>query len=589
MQAMKLLKNSVAPAILACAVFLCSCGEKSPEETAYINKRKSELAVRRAQVLSAENDLKGAIAMLEKAYAENGADPRVSEALANAFAQNGETASAGMFYEAAFDGDNSRADLLIFAANAYEQTDSPEAAINAYEKYLKKNPRDAQILKNLALLLEKNGEYSKALNTYMSAIKAENKNPDTAEAAVIGRLFVKTGNTTQAKLWLEAAIKVCLKENTETRREIYLNLIEVYLARKDMGSLENAVAELEKIDPKIIGERFPTLKANIAEFKHRLAEVDAVLNADKTRRDVELEQERAAAEAKKQEREADAAATPPVKQTNTPTPADEKPRGDNSTASNAENAGNAGNTAASDKQNKQPAPNANAKTDKTDSAPEAARPAQPASKQSVSQKNTPPAKTDSETVSAAEKINGNTSSTPADNTTTTEEKKTPPPALKKPETDFEKNLRLAREAVEKKDKTASVELANKTLAINPFSAPAWETMADAYALNGQFYDAFLAANEAYLIAPDNPKAAFKMLSLAWRSAQRDAFKRNFKTVAEKFPDAPETAFYRAYVCELDGDKPGAKKSFDEFLKFENSDAEMKRAAREYLDNAAKTK
>lgn len=76
MQAMKLLKNSVAPAILACAVFLCSCGEKSPEETAYINKRKSELAVRRAQVLSAENDLKGAIAMLEKAYAENGADPR---------------------------------------------------------------------------------------------------------------------------------------------------------------------------------------------------------------------------------------------------------------------------------------------------------------------------------------------------------------------------------------------------------------------------------------------------------------------------------------------------------------------------------
>ena len=150
-------------------------------------------------------------------------------------------------------------------------------------------------------------------------------------------------------------------------------------------------------------------------------------------------------------------------------------------------------------------------------------------------------------------------------------------------------MRLAREAVEKKDKTASVELANKTLAINPFSAPAWETMANAYALNGQFYDAFLAANEAYLIAPDNPKAAFKMLSLAWRSAQKDAFKRNFKTVAEKFPEAPETAFYRAYVCELDGDKPGAKKSFDEFLKSENSDAEMKRAAREYLDNAAKTK
>ena len=46
---------------LVCAIF----GEKTPEEIAQINKRKSELAVRRAQVLTAENKIKQAIEILE--------------------------------------------------------------------------------------------------------------------------------------------------------------------------------------------------------------------------------------------------------------------------------------------------------------------------------------------------------------------------------------------------------------------------------------------------------------------------------------------------------------------------------------------
>ena len=300
---MKLLNIFTVFMSIIVSVFLCSCGEKTPEEIAQINKRKSDLAVRRAQVLTSENKLKQAIEILETTLRECGTNAKVCEALANALIQDGQTASAGMFYEQAFDADNTRPELLIFAANSYEQTGSIDAAGLAFEKYIKKVPNDSSIIKNLAKIYEKQGHFDKSLNTYMSAIKLENRNPNTSEASVIGGLFANLGNMVQAKLWLETALKVTLPENKITRKEIGENLIVVYLDRKEWDNLEKTIIMLDEIDPQFVNQKYPTLKARLAEFKHKLAEVEETLNADKTRKQIEEENAKIEQEAKQKELE----------------------------------------------------------------------------------------------------------------------------------------------------------------------------------------------------------------------------------------------------------------------------------------------
>ncbi|MBO5255849.1 MAG: hypothetical protein J6B07_08520, partial [Opitutales bacterium] len=283
-----------------------SCGEKSPEEIEQANKRKIEQAVRRAHVMTAENNLKGAIDVLENAHRHCGSSVLLCETLANTFAQDNQTALAGMFYEQAYDADNSRSDLLLFAANAYEQTNSIDAAISAYEKFLEKSPTNSSIKKSLAMLYEKQNNFNKALNTYMSAIKMENRNPNTAEAAVIGSLFAKLGNMPQAKLWLETALKVTLPANVSTRKEICSNLIPVYLERKEWNNLENVIAILDTIQPDFVNKNYPTLKAQLAEFKHKLAEVKAIIEANKSLKEIEEASKKREAENEKARREIEA-------------------------------------------------------------------------------------------------------------------------------------------------------------------------------------------------------------------------------------------------------------------------------------------
>ena len=283
-------------ATAAAVALLSGCGEKSPEQIAAENKKQSELSVRRAQVLMFENKSAEAIKLLEETYQKCGSRPELCENLAYAYMQNGQLASAAMFFENAAAQKGGDAELQISAAKAYEQSKAFDSAAKAYEKYLKIKPADPVARRALASCYEKLEKYPEALNSMMEGLRVSGRNPNTAEAAKIGNLFVKTGNAIQARKWLEAAFKATLPENVETRREILVGLITVYLAQKETALLDTAVNELDKIAPNEIDQKYPKLRKQLQDFKDSLkAAEEAIKNAERKK----AEELKAAEEAKK--------------------------------------------------------------------------------------------------------------------------------------------------------------------------------------------------------------------------------------------------------------------------------------------------
>ena len=305
MQAMKFIfKRAALLSLAGIALFLSACGEKTPEQIAAENRKKADIAIRRAQVLLFDEKNDDAISILEKAYEECGASPELCEQLAYAYSQQGNFPMAAMYFEKASDMKDGDAELLINAARSYERSSVTDSAAKAYEKYLKIKPQDGMAWKSLSQAYMKQEKFQEALNALMASVKADGRNPDTMEAAAIGNLFLKLRNTVQARRWLEAAREASLPENVEVRKEIYLGLVTVYLAEKETALLEKAVAELDKIDPNLVKEKYPELHRQLAEFRQHLKDAEDAIKADELKKAEELrkaEEEKKLAEQKAEE------------------------------------------------------------------------------------------------------------------------------------------------------------------------------------------------------------------------------------------------------------------------------------------------
>ena len=543
MQAIKLIKIFACAVALLPAVFVCSCGKQSPEEIRRANVRKSELAVRRAQVMIAENRLDDAVVMLENAYNECGANSLVCETLANVFAQKGQTASAGMFYELAFDADNSRTEMLVFAANAYESTNSADAAANAYEKYLAKKPEDADILKKLSAVCEKQKQYAKALEALQKSLKVAKRPPDTAEAAIIGRLYVKMGDFSNAKLWLEAALKVTLPENTSTRREIGVNLLQVYIAQNDADKTQSIIEMLDAIDPKLVNTQFPTLKANIAERKHQMAE------------------QKAKAEAQKAREEAEAAQREIIEQNEKAAKALAEKNAEELRKKEAEEAAKA-------EAQKQAA------AKQTDTAKaEAAENKAPAK----------PAETESEIVSDIATDIPEPAAPQDQSAAVAPQNAAQSASAAKPLSDFDAIISRVKSAQKSGDKAAMLAEANRAVSERPESPQAWTFMAKAYELNGRLDSAELAATEAYLIS-NAPKEALCLLEILQKGANLENFREKALSFFGKYQTA-DFAYFAALAHESAGEKDEALSCFKRFLEEGDAkNAERVRRAEKFLQS-----
>ena len=176
MQAMKFIfKRAALLSLAGIALFLSACGEKTPEQIAAENRKKADIAIRRAQVLLFDEKNDDAISILEKAYEECGASPELCEQLAYAYSQQGNFPMAAMYFEKASDMKDGDAELLINAARSYERSSVTDSAAKAYEKYLKIKPQDGMAWKSLSQAYMKQEKFQEALNALMASVKADGR------------------------------------------------------------------------------------------------------------------------------------------------------------------------------------------------------------------------------------------------------------------------------------------------------------------------------------------------------------------------------------------------------------------------------
>ena len=498
---------------------LCACSEKTPEQIAAENAKKTDIAVRRSKVFLFDEKPAQAIQMLEQVYQECGPSALLCEALADAYAQDGQLPSAAMFYDRAADLKNGDPELEINAAKCYEQSNLPDSAVKAYSKYLKSKPQDMVAWKAMAKCLEKQEKYQEALNAYLAALKAAGRNPTSAEAASIGILFTKIGNVPQARRWLEAAYKATIPENVDTRREILLSLLSVYLAEKETVLLNATVEELDKMEPNLVREKYPQLHAQLTEFFKNLKEAEEAIKAEKAKKEAE-EKEKAKKEAEeKAKKEAEEKAKKEAQEA----------KAISESAKKEENAG-------------------------SQAAPEPGKPASPA-QQTNSQPPQDPKSAITEIFSIAE-----------EQIRDVEIKyESPEDTLKSAEGSFEKLLELSKRSLAKGDAKTAEQAAHRAIAANRNDSQGWRALAKAYELQNRDNDSYMAAREAYVRAPDDINATLFYLRNASRIQNNEIFLNSLYRAHEKFPNNVEILVGLARTYKLIGDNRNAKYFYNVFL------------------------
>ena len=498
---------------------LCACSEKTPEQIAAENAKKTDIAVRRSKVFLFDEKPAQAIQMLEQVYQECGPSALLCEALADAYAQDGQLPSAAMFYDRAADLKNGDPELEINAAKCYEQSNLPDSAVKAYSKYLKSKPQDMVAWKAMAKCLEKQEKYQEALNAYLAALKAAGRNPTSAEAASIGILFTKIGNVPQARRWLEAAYKATIPENVDTRREILLSLLSVYLAEKETVLLNATVEELDKMEPNLVREKYPQLHAQLTEFLKNLKEAGESLKAERDNKEAQ-EKEKAKKEAEeKAKKEAEEKAKKEAQEA----------KAISESAKKEENAG-------------------------SQAAPEPGKPASPA-QQTNSQPPQDPKSAITEIFSIAEEQMRDVEI----------KDESPEDTLKSAEGSFEKLLELSKRSLAKGDAKTAEQAAHRAIAANRNDSQGWRALAKAYELQNRDNDSYMAAREAYVRAPDDINATLFYLRNASRIQNNEIFLNSLYRAHEKFPNNVEILVGLARTYKLIGDNRNAKYFYNVFL------------------------
>lgn len=498
---------------------LCACSEKTPEQIAAENAKKTDIAVRRSKVFLFDEKPAQAIQMLEQVYQECGPSALLCEALADAYAQDGQLPSAAMFYDRAADLKNGDPELEINAAKCYEQSNLPDSAVKAYSKYLKSKPQDMVAWKAMAKCLEKQEKYQEALNAYLAALKAAGRNPTSAEAASIGILFTKIGNVPQARRWLEAAYKATIPENVDTRREILLALLSVYLAEKETVLLNATVEELDKMEPNLVREKYPQLHAQLTEFFKNLKEAEEAIKAEKAKKEAE-EKEKAKKEAEeKAKKEAEEKAKKEAQEAKA---ISESAKKEENAVSQAE--------------------------------PEPGKPASPA-QQTNSQPPQDPKSAITETFSIAEEQIRDVEI----------KDESPEDTLKSAEGSFEKLLELSKRSLAKGDAKTAEQAAHRAIAANRNDSQGWRALAKAYELQNRDNDSYMAAREAYVRAPDDINATLFYLRNASRIQNNEIFLNSLYRAHEKFPNNVEILVGLARTYKLIGDNRNAKYFYNVFL------------------------
>jgi tetratricopeptide (TPR) repeat protein len=163
--------------------------------------------------------------------------------LADLNTQTKNWAKAASSYEKAIKAGIKDPDVLYNLAVTYQQSDDPDKAIQALEKYLQKNPNDAKSWLQLGELQEKKGATAQARSTYESMLQ---KNPQNKEALMRLVAILEKGKDKGA---LQAAYEK-LAASQPKNKTLQHNLGVLYYDAKKYDKAAACFEAVAAIDPK---------------------------------------------------------------------------------------------------------------------------------------------------------------------------------------------------------------------------------------------------------------------------------------------------------------------------------------------------
>lgn len=240
--------------LLAAFTFIFGCGERAPT---------ADEVLAETEALRSSGRIGEAIAQLEDFDRANPGDLRIVESLAFAYLEEGDPATAAMFFARANEIDPSQAEYLLMAAEAWETAGEPDTAISVTEQYLAVRPNDRSVRLSLAETYHHQGNLDAARDRLLQA----NRNQPDGEVQVrIGALFLEGGNLAQAQSWFDSAARF----GDEARDEALLGLLEVVVRADRFEDAENLVSVLDDEFPGRLDEsRLAPIRGQLETWRLR--------------------------------------------------------------------------------------------------------------------------------------------------------------------------------------------------------------------------------------------------------------------------------------------------------------------------------
>lgn len=202
------------------------------------------------QYIQKKKSKEDAARFLEKHQAEI---PKVYQSslmlfLADLNTQTKNWAKAASSYEKAIKAGIKDPDVLYNLAVTYQQSDDPDKAIQALQKYLQRNPNDTKSWLQLGELQEKKGATAQARSTYESMLQ---KNPQNKEALMRLVAILEKGKDKGA---LQAAYEK-LAASQPKNKTLQHNLGVLYYDAKKYDKAATCFEAIAAMDPKDVESR----------------------------------------------------------------------------------------------------------------------------------------------------------------------------------------------------------------------------------------------------------------------------------------------------------------------------------------------
>jgi tetratricopeptide (TPR) repeat protein len=205
------------------------CGEQEPPV---------EERVAQAEALLDAGQIENAIRILERANESAPERVDVLEALAFAYAAEGDPVLASLTFRRIAELVPQRPEYLLYAAESLLEAGDNKGAVAAYRAYLEQRPDDRPVQVALADLFTAQGRLSEALEALLAAEQLESRTP---QRLAIGQLYLRRNNLAQAQAWFARA----LDGPPEFRDPALLGLLETAIRSRRHADAEALLAQLD--------------------------------------------------------------------------------------------------------------------------------------------------------------------------------------------------------------------------------------------------------------------------------------------------------------------------------------------------------